>query len=162
MAAGATYEPIATTTLGSAQSSFTFSSISQSYTDLILIGNIIRTANSDTQMQINGNTGAAYSYTGFYGSGSATSSLRVSGGNQWEMGYQPALTPTTLICNFQNYSNTTTFKTVVSRFSASARDVAMFASRCSTTLAITSIKIYQASGNLDTGTTLTLYGIAAA
>ena len=33
----ATYEPIATTTLGSAASTITFSSISGSYTDLILV-----------------------------------------------------------------------------------------------------------------------------
>ena len=37
MAAGATYEPIATNTLGSAAASVTFSGISGSYTDLILI-----------------------------------------------------------------------------------------------------------------------------
>ena len=37
MAAGSTYTPIATTTLGSAQADVTFSSISGSYTDLVLI-----------------------------------------------------------------------------------------------------------------------------
>ena len=36
MAAGRTYEPIATTTLGSNATSVTFSNISGSYTDLVL------------------------------------------------------------------------------------------------------------------------------
>jgi hypothetical protein len=162
MAAGATYEPILTTTLGSAQASITFSSISQSYTDLVLIGYVKRTANSDTQMQINGNTGAAYSYTLLFGNGSSASGYRISSASQWELGYQPATSPTTLIANFQNYSNSTTFKTVLSRVNASAGDVGVYANRCSTTDPITSMLIFQSAGNLDTGSTFTLYGIKAA
>ena len=41
MAAGATYEPIATTTLTSAQTGITFTGISSAYTDLILVLRLI-------------------------------------------------------------------------------------------------------------------------
>jgi len=43
MPAGATYNCIATTTLGSAQSSVTFSSITGSYTDLVLVFSNVKT-----------------------------------------------------------------------------------------------------------------------
>ena len=43
----ATYEKIATTTLGSSQASVTFSSISGSYTDLVLISDSTVASGSD-------------------------------------------------------------------------------------------------------------------
>jgi hypothetical protein len=58
----------------------------------------------------------------------------------------------------QNYSNTTTNKTAISRFSSTTGDVAAFASLWRSTSAITSIKIYQVSGNLNTGSTFTYTG----
>ena len=61
----ATYTPIATTTLGSAQSSYTFSSISSAYTDLILIYNGTVTATGkDVRFYYNGdNSSGLYSFT---------------------------------------------------------------------------------------------------
>jgi hypothetical protein len=155
-----TYEPIATTTLGSAQTDITFSSFG-GYTDLILIANVIRVSASDTRIQVNGDTGTNYSYTFLGGNGSSASSFRISNAAQWDLGYSPSTNPTTLISNFQNYTNTTTNKTVVSRFSSTNGDVAAFASLYRSTSAITSIKIYQNSSNLGIGTTVTLYGIKA-
>jgi len=43
-----TYEPIATTTLSSAQSSVTFSSISGSYTDLVLVFSDVKLSSGTT------------------------------------------------------------------------------------------------------------------
>lgn len=157
-----TYTPIATTTLGSAQADVTFSSISGSYTDLILVARIIRTATSDTRVQVNGDTGTNYSYTFLGGNGSSASSFRVSNYGNWDLGYATNGTPTTLITQLQNYSNTTTNKTAISRFSSTTGDVAAFASLWRSTSAITSIKIYQYSGNLDAGSTFTLYGVKSA
>ena len=59
-----TYEPIATTTLGSAASSITFSSIPATYTDLRLV--LVHTPSASTgnaQMQFNSDTATNYSYT---------------------------------------------------------------------------------------------------
>jgi len=63
MAAGATYEPIATTTVsGSSTSTVTFSSISGTYTDLVIIGNLgSQTTNAFPYLQFNGDTGSNYS-----------------------------------------------------------------------------------------------------
>ena len=76
MAAGNTYTPIATTTLGSAASSYTFSSIPGTYTDLVLVvsGKYSTGTTGTTTVQIQvGNTsldtGANYSIVYLNGSG---------------------------------------------------------------------------------------------
>jgi len=65
-----TYEPIATTTLSSAQSSVTFSSISGSYTDLVLVFSDVKLSSGDSAIDIqvgNGSvdTSSNYSFTIF-------------------------------------------------------------------------------------------------
>ena len=60
-----TYEPIATTTLGSAQSSVTFSAISGSYTDLVIVINgALSSGLASLSVEYNGDTTVGnYSYT---------------------------------------------------------------------------------------------------
>jgi hypothetical protein len=53
MAAGNTYTPLATQTLGSAAASVTFSSISGAYTDLVLVLNIKSTSSNYPTMILN-------------------------------------------------------------------------------------------------------------
>ena len=73
-----TYEPIATTTLGSAQTSVTFSSISGAYTDLVLVINAGNSGGTGygIALQCNNDTGSNYSFTQLYGTGSAATSTR--------------------------------------------------------------------------------------
>jgi hypothetical protein len=71
MAAGATYEPIATTTLGTATSSFTFSSIPATYTDLRLV--IGWVSGTNPRIRFNSDTATSYSQTAMYGDGTAAS-----------------------------------------------------------------------------------------
>ena len=62
-----TYTPIATTTLGSGQTSVTFSSISGTYTDLILIASASNTGGAtNIRLQFNGDTATNYSSTRIY------------------------------------------------------------------------------------------------
>jgi hypothetical protein len=75
MPAGATYEPIATTTLSGA-STWTFSSIPGSYTDIIAIVVATSTTGNSFHWRFNGDTGNSYSYTVLEGNGSAASSAR--------------------------------------------------------------------------------------
>jgi hypothetical protein len=67
-----------------------------------------------------------------------------------------------MIMQLQNYSNATTFKTILVRNSPAANAVSALVNLYRSTSAITSIKFYTTSGNLNTGSTFTLYGIAAA
>jgi hypothetical protein len=170
MAAGSTYTPIATTTLGSAQSSYTFSSISGSYTDLVLVCSYQPTAGSVFFMQVgNGSvdTGSNYSQTILYGYTSPPNSTRYSNQTASNIGPEAISTPTTtwtnIITSFQNYSNTTTYKNWLSRYNdASGSEVNAKISLWRSTSAINTIKLYPNTGNFAAGSTFTLYGIAAA
>lgn len=73
----ATYEKIATTTLGSSSPTITFNSIAASWTDLRLVIVAKGTAASDVNMVFN-SSGSACSWTQLAGSGSAASSGRIT------------------------------------------------------------------------------------
>jgi hypothetical protein len=165
MPAGSTYTPIATTTLGSAQATVTFSSISGSYTDLVLVESPIFSTGSQSLLRVgNGSvdTGANYSSTNLSGNGSSAQSARYTGLDS--IGTTPGTTQSTaahtVIRNIQNYSNTTTFKTVLQRVSGDS--VWALVGLWRSTAAINIITLTSLNGNYQTGSTFTLYGIAAA
>jgi hypothetical protein len=80
MAAGATYFPIATTTLGSSSASVTLSSIPSTYTDLLLVCNLTaNTAPLNMGIRFNSDTSSLYSGTALGGNGSTAASTRYSG-----------------------------------------------------------------------------------
>jgi hypothetical protein len=170
MAAGKTYEPIATNTLGSAASSVTFSSIPGTYTDLVLVMNLfVGASNPDTAIRFNSDTGTNYSRTRIAGNGASPNSSRSS--NE-DAGY---LIPQTLdnntsaaiVANINNYSNTTTYKTLLERYNGAQLTnfgaVGSTAILWRSTAAISTILITSlGTGNYSAGSTFTLYGIAAA
>lgn len=161
----ATYEPIATTTLGSDQSSLTFSSISSSYTDLVLIINGSFTSGENSYgMRVNGDTGGNYSSTALYGTGSSATSLGNSNTSRMYLG-RAGTSNSTSIIQILNYSNTTTYKTVISRGNSSSIVMATV-SLWRSTSAINSLTIsefdFPAGTILASGSTFTLYGIKAA
>lgn len=157
-----TYEPIATTTLTSQQSSVTFSSISGSYTDLIyIIYN--KSGGTNSGVRFNSDSGTNYSNTQLYGDGSAAYSLQQSNRAQALGGVIQA--DATIIGNVMNYSNTTTYKTLIARGgSGSATYLDAVVSLWRSTSAITSITFIQdtQTSNWNTGSTFTLYGVKAA
>jgi hypothetical protein len=155
-----TYEPIATTTLGSAASSVTFSSISAAYTDIVMVFNGSLSVGSGLTFQVNGAT-SGFSDTFLIGYGSSATSGRDSNVTS-SFFADIGTTNSTAILNFMNYSNTTTFKTVLSRGSAAGNGVSASVGLYRSTSAITEIKILSPSGNITTGSTFNLYGIASA
>jgi hypothetical protein len=162
MAAGSTYTPIATTTLGSAQASYTFSSISGSYTDLRLVMNIKSTTGFNPWLQFNGDTATNYSYVQVYGDGTTAASNKGTSTTSLYLGEGFNTQFWTYFADVQNYSNSTTYKTTLWRGSIASNYVQQGVSLWRSTSAITSVKVGVSSGNLDVGTSLTLYGIAAA
>ena len=165
-----TYEPIATNTLSSAAATVTFSSISGTYTDLVLIMSAFGSVGgADIRVQVNSDTASNYSLTRLIGYTTAFSN-RASNATYWQITNSVGIgssssEPTADVIQFMNYSNTTTNKTMLVRhnqpqssFMETAAQVGLYRS----TSAITSITFSLSSGNYSTGSTFTLYGIKAA
>jgi hypothetical protein len=163
-----TYTPIATTTLGSNQTSYTFNSIPATYTDLVLIvvGKMVSSA-YDTALRFNGDSGTNYSRMVLTGTGSSPAGAGRSNSTNIMYidanGVKDTTFNTNDIINIMNYSNTTTYKTVLSRSNNAATGVDVNVGMWRNTAAITSVEVLaMSSGTWATGSTFTLYGIKAA
>lgn len=157
MPAGSTYEPIATTTLGSAQASVTYSSLG-SYTDIVIVYN--GTTDNNLSLRFNGDTGSNYSATRIQGTGSSATSTRYT--NQTLMHGPYSVANTIAIWQVMNYSNSTTYKSGLARGGGADYGTEAYVGLWRNTAAITSITVLPLSGNLASGSTITLYGITAA
>lgn len=156
-----TYTPIATTTLGSAASFVTFSSIASTYTDLkVVINGAVTTGGPNIYLQYNGDTATNYSQTILYGDGSSAGTFRNTNNNKQVIGDANTTIGTT-IADVMNYSNTTTYKTNLARNSMSAY-VEAWVGLWRSTSAINSILIGVTSSTFIAGSTFTLYGVKSA
>jgi hypothetical protein len=170
----ATYEPISTQTLGSDIATVTFSAIPQTYTDLVLVANLKHSFVGSAAVQLNGlqfnsDTATNYSTTYIQGNGSAASSSRLS--SQAAITILSSMASATSfmpsIFHIFNYTNATTYKTVLFR-QGNADDsgygaVASVGLWRATPAAITIIDFKATSTYVwKTGSTFTLYGIKAA
>ena len=165
----ATYEPIATTTLGSAAITITFSSIPSTYTDLRLVLNGKANAvTANALMTFNGDSGSNYSRTIITGTGSSATSSRDTNTIFVHLTANTGLDPTYFslrTADIFSYAGST-YKTVLTEENADyngsggvVRGVQLWRS----TSAINSITLTSnASYMFGTGTTATLYGIKAA
>ena len=161
-----TYEPIATTTIsGTSTTTVTFSSITGSYTDLVLVSmSQSSTTGQDFKINLNSTT-TGYSTTKLQGDGSVAFSGRRSSQSFWyfdETGQPTSGAFMTSIFNFQNYSNTNVYKTALWRNSAATLGVAAVVGLWQNTAAINQIEIGVTGGTIFAGSTFTLYGIKAA
>ena len=162
MSKTATYALIESQTLGSATATVTFSSISGSYTDLILIANLLPASSARVKLRVNSDSGSNYSYTILYGTGASAGSGRESSIS--EINYYWSGLPSgwsNYILNFQDYSNTTTNKTILARGNSTAVETFANVGLWRNTSAITSIELRSSVGTFDTGSTFKLYGIQA-
>lgn len=159
-----TYDPIATQTLGSSAASVTFSSIPATYTDLVLVFNGTSLAASYLSLQYNSDTGTNYSVTLMRGDGTTASSNRYSNINDIyaSIGNTLNTTISNIFFQIQNYSNTTTFKTSLSRTNQSTNATEAGVGLWRSTAAINAIKVLSPNSNFATGSMFTLYGIKAA
>ena len=171
MAAGATYEPIATTTLGSAAASITFSSIAASWTDLRVV--IVPTGTLDARdcyMRFNSDSAANYSRTTLRGNG--TSAISQTGVSATELNLSTGsggvsnTIPYLIAADIFSYAGST-YKTVLSETNGDKNgsgNVIRYVHLWRSTSAITSIVLSLESGGTTfaAGTTATLYGIKAA
>jgi len=166
----ATYTPIASATLGTTADSVTFSSIPSTYTDLVVIASVGNaTTSSNMLIRFNSDTASNYSQTTLAGNGSTAASNRYSNLSaiyviEREEVSDIASTYSVSIININNYSNTTTYKSTLSRSStpnSSSPGTDVQAGLWRSTAAITSITFLLNTGSFTSGSTLNLYGILA-
>lgn len=161
----ATYVPISTQTLGSATASVTFSSIPSTYMDLVLVINGgTATATQDMYVRFNSDAGANYSQTLLRGNGTAASSSTFTAQSNGWLDFTGANNDLNQMWTAQimNYSNATTYKTYLSRFSRASTATEAIVGLWKNTAAISTILVGTSSGNILSGTSLTLYGILGA
>ena len=170
-----TYTLIASNTLSSAAASVTFSSIPNTYTDLVLKISARTDAatiwGGNIQLELNGSSGSTslYSNTELTGSGSAATSARNSGSGQWygdggriDTAGNTANTFTSdewYISNYTASQNKTASRSNASEQNATAAYINVSANLWRSTSAITSIFINSYAGNFVSGSTFYLYGI---
>lgn len=156
-----TYEPIATSTASGSVSSITFSSISGSYTDIVLVFEGKTSAADEWGLRFNSDTGNNYSATWMAGGANPVQSSRYSNVSFATFNYVRT-NRTIAIANIQNYSNSTTYKTVVTRTSEPDNAWSCI-SMWRNSAAITSITLLSVNGyNFSNDTKVTIYGIKAA
>lgn len=157
----ATYDCIATITASGSTNVFTFSSISSNYTDLVIVGTFTNSqSGGSVTMRFNSDTGSNYSCTGMYGDGSSAVSFRATNATNIALGGTNPNTPIN-IWNILNYSSTSVNKTVLVSHNEPSRLVVRGVGLWRNNSAISSIEI-TTQANLDSGNTITLYGIKAA
>ena len=156
-----TYTPIATTTLGSAQSTVTFSGIASTYTDLHIVINGTATSTNNHLIRFNNDSASNYSYTDLYGDGGSAGSGRASNSTGIFIGNGSASNYTKIV-EVMQYANTNVFKPVLNRSNSPAEAVAAEIGTWRSTAAINRVDIVATGGSMNTGTTITLYGIQSA
>lgn len=162
-----TMTPIATNKVSAAGiQTITFSNIPQTYTDLVIMGQAKTASLADLQLRFNSDTGSNYSTTVLTGTGSSAISNRYS--NQTFMWLDTYGAPRVTEFNvFQysimNYSNSTTYKTVLGRTGVSSNGTEAIVGLWRSTAAITTIA-FQPYGIYDfsNDTIFTIYGVKAA
>lgn len=156
-----TFDLIDSTTFSSTTSSFTFSSIPNTYTDLVIVASLTATAyDSWLGLRFQGNSSSAYRWVSGYGSLQGTSSA-----SDTEIQLYSHLTTTKglWVIDVRDYSSTSKQKMILSRGgSAGSFRTGFTAGKFLATSAITSVTLFGGQGvNLEAGGTIDLYGIAS-
>jgi hypothetical protein len=163
-----TYEPIASTTIsGSSTSTFSFTNIPATFTDLVVVEYLSFTVGSN-QRGINfgdASTSTLYSSTNLRGNGSVAASVRFTGGDA--VGSTPGVAESgtgwmTIVTQVMSYANTNINKTFLQSTADSSSYVYRTVGLWRNTSAIDTVKLFAITGAFAAGSRFSLYGIKAA
>jgi hypothetical protein len=163
-----TYNLLASTTLTSSASSVAFSSIDQSYGDLVLVVNAAKNdgGGDAIKMRFNGDTGSNYSTILMEGNGSSAFSDSLTGQTStWDSYNVPVWAGSTkAMGTYQllDYSATDKHKSLLTRSGRGDRGAIATVSRWANTSAVTTWLIYYGNpaAEFSIGSTFNLYGVA--
>ena len=174
MPAQTTYTHIATFNGTGTTNGVSFTNIPQIYTDLVVVahgGNSTSGASSLIFVTFNGIYPNPLSHTQLVSNGSSASSSRITSTDKipWNGTGSTIATstaPGAYVAHIMNYTNTTTFKTVLCRSAEDQNgsgETALTVGVLRSTSAITAFNVSQVNGlNTPTTTIVSVYGIAAA
>jgi hypothetical protein len=151
-----TYDLISSTTLASATSTITFSSIPSTYRDLILVANASAPTDDIALITFNGDGGSNYSTVVMYGAGPGSESLTGTSIRTFRIGSSNSGSG---IIQIMDYSATDKHKTLLYRIGEPSRMVSAGAGRWANTAAITSFSWSPIAGNWASGSTFSIYGV---
>lgn len=160
--------PLANITLSGSASTVTFSSISGSYRDLMLVVTGTKTGATATSIKLkfNSDSGANYNLVSMEGNGSSAVSYSEANRSDLPTSYGVAAIDSTnqmnLIVHLMDYSVTDKHKSVLTRWNNAGSGTGSLAARWASTSAIATILVFPALDSFAAGTTLALYGIASA
>lgn len=173
MPALTTFDSIATVTASGSTSFMTFTSISQSYTDLFLVISARSSTGANNDgfgIQVNA-SGSIYSDLYLRGDGASTFTGRNTNSNGVLLGSVPAASATSNIfgasvVHIPNYTSTSMWKSVLAKtgFDRNGAGLVEWTTGVArTTSAITRLDVFMSSGaNVAANSTATLYGITRA
>lgn len=154
-----TYDLLGSSIVGTATPSVTFSSISSSYRDLIVVCRFTMVNNTNFNIRINGLSTNIYNQNSIW-----NSSAYNPGGVQGQL-YG------TIVCNTQNdillrlnivgANQTDKHKNFIWQSDEAISNTELHYGRCATTAAVSSITLFPAAGNINVGSTFYLYGIVS-
>jgi hypothetical protein len=163
-----TYEPIATTTLGSATTTVTFSSIPSTYTDIRLVCVVtITSLTTDARIRFNNDSGTNYFFNAMAGDGpnGAYASSDVTQTGFYLNKNTINQVPHFYTCDIFSYAGST-FKTTLQTMSendGASGPTAQQAGVWKSTAAINRVDVVSTTARtFAVGSTFTLYGIKAA
>jgi hypothetical protein len=158
-----TYDELDVVTVATATPSITFSSIPQTYTDLIIVASGAA-AGGALEIQVgNGtvDTTSSYSRTYCYGDGSVAPSFRNTNLDRTYNTFGLANRGDSTF-HFMNYSNTSVFKSIISRGNDAVTFTTLTLSTWRQSNSINIIRMTGVSGgNIAAGSTFSLYGVRA-
>lgn len=163
----ATYEPIASTTLGSAAGDVTFSDIPGTYTDLILVARMKATTGTAPSIYFRVgassiDTGTTYGWTRVGGTGSTTFSDRSANTTSIYGAETNSTAECVNIWHIMSYANTNVHKTILMNAANPNVNVTRVVGTWRSTSAITTVRVIQDATTFVSGSTFALYGIKAA
>lgn len=158
------YTALANVTLGSSASTVTFSSISGSYRDIVLIMQATTTGTAFARIRFNGDSSGNYSWVTMEGNGSSALSSQGNGGNNL-----PLPTNSTMesganwmnIIHVFDYTQTNKGMSGLMRSNNPSDRTAAVAFRWGVTSAITQVQFIGNNQPFAAGSTFALYGVSA-
>jgi hypothetical protein len=161
-----TYEKIASTTLGSANATISFSSIPSTYTDLRLVFTGTVTSASSLRLTFNSDSGTNYSFTIIRGNGTEAASRQTTNASFMTFHNQNLSTTIPQFYSFDIFSYAgSTNKTLLATTQQDLNgdgSVIYTVGLWRNTSAINTITFTNSVSTFATGTTATLYGILKA